>query len=410
MKKLLLIFSFLPVPLFAQFQGGVADGATSSDAVQLDLEGIPSGVRGLYVGGDGDGFSVAAGYAGLGNNDFAAIYLGGSGDGFAKANGSSSISGEDLFVLYGGGDGDGYSVRQGNESLDGISVEGLFGGGPGDGFDRRQASASLGGQPVALLYGGGPGDGFDKAVSSGSLGAMLMLYGGGPGDGFDQQSGYSSLSGDDLLPLFGGGPGDGEDHAIFFGVVPVPLTLISFHAFPEETYVLLKWVTEDEVNTDYFTIEKTKTGRDFATVGNTPAAGFSLPGERLHYQMKDYAPYNGKSYYRLKTTDFDGFISLSHLIEVNYDSKGDWGFSLFPNPNTGQHFNIRTNGLEAGAELTLEVFDAQGRIIQRTPLTAMEQDAVLIRLQQKLSAGSYLIRLTHPEQGQQAKILLVGER
>ena len=166
----------------------------------------------------------------------------------------------------------------------------------------------------------------------------------------------------------------------------------------------------DDVYTDFFTIDLRRTGREFATVGNTPAAGFSLPGEQLHYEMKDYAPYSGKSYYRLKTKDFDGFISLSHLVEVNYDGKQDWGFTLFPNPNSGQHFNIRSSGLEAGDEVTLEVFDVQGRLIQRNPLTAMEQDATLIRLQQKLSSGSYLIRLSHPEEGQQSKILLVGER
>ncbi|MEL7423371.1 MAG: T9SS type A sorting domain-containing protein [Bacteroidota bacterium] len=410
MKKLFLLLSFLPLPLLAQYAGGEADGAASSDAVQLDLEGIPSGVRGLYVGGEDDGFARGSGFGSLGNSDFAVIYQGGSDDGFASASGSSSISGVDLIVLYGGGDGDGYSYLQGSQSLDGISLEGIYGGGSGDGFDQLQFAASLDGQSTALLYGGGPGDGYDWGVSSGSLGEMLMLYGGGPGDGYDRQSGSFSLDGDDLVSLFGGGPGDGFARSDFYGVVPVPLTLISFQAFPEETYVLLKWVTEDEVNTDFFTIEKTRTGREFATVGNTPAAGFSLPGEQLHYEMKDYAPYSGKSYYRLKTTDFDGFISLSHLVEVNYDGKQDWGFTLFPNPNSGQHFNIRTSGLEAGEEVTLEVFDVQGRLIQRNPLTAMEQDTTLIRLQQKLSSGSYLIRLSHPEEGQQSKILLVGER
>lgn len=400
-----------PSLLLGQYAGGEADGAAQSDAIQLDLEGVPSGVRGLYAGGSDDGFSVAAGFASLGSDDIAALYGGGRGDGEDKATASAVLSGQNLAVLYGGGDGDGYSFLPASQSLQGQPAASIYGGGDGDGYDDLFASVSLAGAPTSGWYGGGDGDGFDRAITNGTLGEMLMLYGGGQGDGFDRQASTTySLSGKDLSGLFDGGDGDGATYSNFAGVVPLPLTLISFEAFPEETYVLLRWVTENELNTDFFTIEKTRTGREFNWVGEELAAGYSLPEEQLHYEMKDHDPYDGTSFYRLKTTDFDGRVSLSHLVEVNYNTKSDWGFSLFPNPNTGQHFNVRIEGLEQESWVTLEVFDIQGRQIQRTQYNALQGQAELVQLQQKLASGSYLIRLTHPEYGQQAKILIVGER
>lgn len=401
-----------PGLLWAQFSGGSADGATQSDAIQLDLEGVPAGVRGLYAGGSDDGFASESSFASLGSADIAVMYLGGRGDGEDKATGSISLSGQDLAVLYGGGEGDGYSFLPASQSLQGQTTAGLYSGGDGDGYDQIYASVSLEGAPTSGWYGGGDGDGFDRAITNGTLGEMLMLYGGGQGDGFDLgPSTTYTLGGKSLQALYDGGDGDGATYSNFAGVVPLPLTLISFEAFPEETYVLLRWVTENEVNTDFFTIEKTRSGREFSWVGEELAAGYSFPEEQLHYELKDYDPYTGTSFYRLKTTDFDGRISLSHLVEVNYNShQADWGFTLYPNPNTGQHFNVQIKGIEQEAPVVLEVFDIQGRLVQRIQYEALDGQAELVQLQQKLPAGSYLIRLTHPEQGQQAKILIVGER
>jgi hypothetical protein len=111
----------------------------------------------------------------------------------------------------------------------------------------------------------------------------------------------------------------------------------------------------------------------------------------------------------LQTTDFDGQISLSQLVEVNYEGGEEWGFQLYPNPNTGRHFNVKTSGLETSASLTMELFDISGRLLLSESYLAGEVHTQSVELQQQLPAGTYLIRLTHPKKGQQAKILIVGE-
>ncbi|MFT5998812.1 MAG: hypothetical protein ACI81P_001267 [Neolewinella sp.] len=400
----------LTIPLSAQYTGGPGDGFTNSIIVQVTVDGIPAGITSLYRGGPGDGVDQSTNTLSLSGVDLSALFSGGSGDGFDQHTISITLSGENLAALFGGGYGDGFDQDVISLTLSGGALSGLYGGGDGDGFDGRTINATISGESLTSLFGGGDGDGFDhESVSLALNGTTLApLFGGGDGDGFDALQFSTTISGQDLAALFGGGDGDGFDVSLYVGSIPLPLTLISFDAFPEQDYVLLKWVTEKEEATDFFTIEKTANGSAFAFVGDTDAAGFSEPGERIYYEMRDDEPYQGTSFYRLKTTDFDGVVSLSHLIEVQYSDAADWSFNLFPNPNTGKHFSVRTEGMEAGEIMTLEVFDLMGKALFTESYLHLPGQAFRFDLARRLPAGSYMIRLGHQGLGYQAKILLVG--
>ncbi len=393
--------------MYAQFQGGSGDGFTQSLTIQLDLTGVPVGVRPLYTGGSGDGHDQSQTAFLVSGDDPAQLFKGGSGDGFDRSQASLVLSGENVVVLFGGGPGDGFDQNAFTASLAGDTISGLYAGGSGDGFDRAAVAGALNGESLAGLFAGGSGDGFDQFLFAGDLdGAMLTLFAGGAGDGFDEATGNFALNGQSLDILYAGGRGDGFDTELYLGVLPLPLTLISFDAFPRKDFVLLQWVTEEEVATDFFTIEKTRDGRGFASVGTTDAAGDSEPGERLYYEMEDHAPYNGTSFYRLQTTDLDGAISLSHLVEVNYSVDVDWNFVLFPNPNTGRQLGFRPKGIEPGTDLYFEVLDIQGRALLRSEFTVDGSDEQF-QLNTPLPSGSYLIRVTDKAGNTKAKILIV---
>jgi|GEM_PF-7108950 len=396
--------------LQAQFTGGPGDGFSQRIVVQLTFDGIPAGVTALYVGGPGDGFDNRLYTATISGADLSLLYGGGPGDGFDRDVVSLTISGVTLDELYGGGSGDGFDREVISLTLSGDNINQLYGGGPGDGFDREVVTLTISGETLDELYGGGPGDGFDRDVVTLTISGETLdeLYGGGPGDGFDARRITVSISGEDLAALYGGGPGDGFDAIFYAGSIPLPLTLVSFDAFPEKDYVLLKWVTENEVATNFFTIEKTRDGTVFAVVGDTDAAGDSEPGETLHYEMRDDEPYRGTSFYRLKTTDFDGMVSISHLVEVEYSDADRWDFMLFPNPNTGKHFSVRIDGIADGEKITLEVFDANGRALFTEQYRHTPGEAFRFDLAARLAAGSYLVRVRDEKGGYQAKVLLVG--
>lgn len=370
-------------------------------------------VGALYMGGSGDGHVDNQVTLTLNGQSLTILYGGGSGDGFDRQSLLLTLNGDNLDLLYGGGSGDGFDRLTVAQTLDGGVLTLLYGGGSGDGFDRMTETLTLAGNDLAILYGGGRGDGFDRLTNTLSLnGAPLtILYGGGSGDGFDNETTNRTLAGDDLAILYGGGSGDGFSSLRVDGnLFSLPLTLILFEAQPFEKYVLLRWVTEDEVDTDYFTIEKTRNGTDFTNVATLEAAGYSEPGERLHYETRDENPYEGLSYYRLVTTDFDGTISLSQLEQVQYSTANAWDFIAFPNPNAGEELSLLAKGAEAGEELTLTVHDANGRRVLTHAFTHETDVAERINLRHRLPAGSYLLRVQRPNGEYQAKLLIVGGR
>ncbi|MCP9235522.1 T9SS type A sorting domain-containing protein [Lewinella sp. JB7] len=395
--------------LTAQFSGGPGDGFFARQIVQVTIDGQPAGTRAVYTGGDGDGSDAIGFTISLSGENLAGVYTGGPGDGFDQKSGNFALAGLSLVSVFSGGAGDGFDRQTVFLNLSGADLRGAYSGGSGDGFSRETAALTLGGESIAGVFRGSDGDGFDHATTNTLLSStsLARLYTGGAGDGFDFRTLSATVTGQDLAALYLGGPGQGFHANYFFGVVPLPLTLISFDAIPGEQFVLVKWVTEDEVDTDFFTIERTVDGRAFATVGTTAAAGNSVPGERLSYELRDDEPYSGTSYYRLRTTDFDGSISLSHLVEVNFSADVDWSFSLFPNPNTGRHFYVQAVGVTSGAQLTIEVYDITGRQLFQRAYELGAERSQLIELSNRLTPGSYLIRASQEGSGHRAKLLLV---
>ncbi|MEL7533497.1 MAG: hypothetical protein AAFN10_19440, partial [Bacteroidota bacterium] len=310
MKKFIRLIGLLgclcfPFSLLAQFQGGKGDGQGLGELLQSNLLGQPMGLHPLYSGGRGDGQDKSINSVSINGLNVSGLYMGGQGDGAVRSINTLSMEGENLALMFSGGIGDGHDALASQSALSGEDLSMMFLGGEGDGQDNSRTQILIDGTEIASMFGGGEGDGHD----------------------FSDLQGF--LSGDNLSAMFGGGDGDGHDVSRYNGIVPFPVVLLSFDAFPEEQFVLLQWVTESEQNSDYFTIEKTRDGQLFLPVVKVAAAGYS--DEILPYEAIDPDPYEGQSFYRLKAVDLDGAFMYSHLIEVIYSNDVIWDFSIFPN-------------------------------------------------------------------------------
>ena len=102
-------------------------------------------------------------------------------------------------------------------------------------------------------------------------------------------------------------------------VSPLPISLVSFNAIPQQKTVELRWETASEKNSAYFEIEKSIDGEYFEVIGKAAAAGTSI--ELLTYSELDRNPTQGISYYRLRQVDIDGEYTLSDIVSVVYGSK-----------------------------------------------------------------------------------------
>ena len=166
MKKRFLILSFILfqcTQVFAQYQGGNADGHDVEARLNTTLDNISLVI--LYQGSNGDGHDVEDLLSTtLENISLTVLYEGRNGDGHdVEGLFSTTLDNISLAVLYEGGNGDGFDVGNLlNTTLENISLAVLYEGGNGDGFSSRTLqSTTLDNISLTVLYEGGNGDGFD---------------------------------------------------------------------------------------------------------------------------------------------------------------------------------------------------------------------------------------------------------
>jgi hypothetical protein len=78
----------------------------------------------------------------------------------------------------------------------------------------------------------------------------------------------------------------------------MPVHLLSFEAKAEKDYVMIRWFTAKEIETDTFVVERSLNGTEYAEIGRVPAAGNS--NSLKAYALVDKDPIVDKpAYYRL---------------------------------------------------------------------------------------------------------------
>ncbi len=109
---------------------------------------------------------------------------------------------------------------------------------------------------------------------------------------------------------------------------PLPIELMEFLAKKSGEQVILTWKTQTEINNDFFTVERSQNGLQFEILGTVSGAGTS--NNPNSYGMTDFHPLKGKSYYRLKQTDYDGHFTYSQNVSISFEPVES--FSVYPNP------------------------------------------------------------------------------
>ena len=170
----------------------------------------------------------------------------------------------------------------------------------------------------------------------------------------------------------------------------VPVTLIALDAQVYGETVKISWKTASEINNDFFTVERSKDGLRWEEVIIIPGAGNSL--DLLFYNITDYSPLAGTSYYRLKQTDFDGAFEYSDNVYVNMASGSE--MEIWPNPSQDFLFVTFNSRLEAD-NLNVLCFNSTG---QKVAVNYAITDNRLELDIQDLETGMYYINIKSDNQ------------
>jgi hypothetical protein len=101
----------------------------------------------------------------------------------------------------------------------------------------------------------------------------------------------------------------------YYNSSPLPVELVYFRAEKQGRSVNLSWATSVEINNGSFTVERSSDGVHFTGIQEIKGQGNS--SGLVLYSYQDAAP-QAINYYRLKQTDFNGSITLSSVVPVEF--------------------------------------------------------------------------------------------
>lgn len=159
----------------------------------------------------------------------------------------------------------------------------------------------------------------------------------------------------------------------------LPIRFISFTGYTENSTTILKWKTDNEVNTLSFDVERSTDGIQFTKIGEVFSANTSGQHE---YMYEDSHPVNGVNYYRLKQKDNDGRFTYSAVLRLIYGNNLQKLF-VYPNPATT---TISINTGTSFGKKVISIYNVQG-------VKVYEQEFVQVQTVQlnvqALPAGAY---------------------
>ncbi len=162
---------------------------------------------------------------------------------------------------------------------------------------------------------------------------------------------------------------------------------LNFDVEKEGRNVALNWVTNTEIENDFFIIEKSKDGILFEPMlevdSKTDEAGASF------YDEIDDRPSFGKNYYRLHQFAKNGSSRYSPIRMVDFDLDLN-ELQIYPNP---AHEKIHVN-LESfiGEDVSIQIFDARGVLMMEKDFIELEEGVQTFELDQFVN-GLYMMTI-----------------
>jgi len=176
------------------------------------------------------------------------------------------------------------------------------------------------------------------------------------------------------------------------GIVPVKLISFSARALKEE--VILKWKTADEIYTEKFDIERSIDGRAWTSI-----TVLRTTGSNSNYSFTDQSPAEGDNYYRLKTTDFNGYVEYFHIVKLRLNKAKK--ITIGANPVVDYLIFYLPNALSI---CRIQLYDVTGRVVKNE---LFHQQSATIRLETSdLDKGNYFVTLFSPEAFFQTRIVI----
>lgn len=164
----------------------------------------------------------------------------------------------------------------------------------------------------------------------------------------------------------------------------LPVTFVSFDLVVKGSSVHLDWSTSEEINNNFFTVQRSADGLSWNNIAFIPGAGNSQG--LVQYRHVDQNAPGGDSYYRIRQTDLDGSFTFTELLRASIE-KSQADLQLSPNPGN-DILKLSIKG-DLKNYQGFEISNLQGQ----TQLSGVIDEAETFINTARLPSGIYLIKV-----------------
>ena len=174
------------------------------------------------------------------------------------------------------------------------------------------------------------------------------------------------------------------------GFCTLPVLFTKFDANCTNNGAMVSWSTGSESNSNYFELQRSTNGNDWASVATIKAAGNSSAGHT--YQQLDQN--GGKAYYRIKEVDIDGHSIYTSIIRTNCELKAI-DMVIYPVPAR----DLLNVVIRSDKSLTTQllIVDGVGKIVRKINAALLNGSNTFQFNLKGLAGGEYIIRSNAPD-------------
>jgi Secretion system C-terminal sorting domain len=192
-----------------------------------------------------------------------------------------------------------------------------------------------------------------------------------------------------------GGPGSGNQGNVngpYYlsdggnGAGVLPALLKDFRAEMKRPFeVTLNWTTLNELNNEFFEVERMSGNKTWTVVGSVSSKGNS--SSAVDYSFIDKSPAQGISFYRLKQIDKSGAAEYSSIAKITNRTTGK--IAVYPNPASSQATIYSATSFNSSQ--SIQLFNITGALVKTIGVRAGNTLSIPL---EDIGAGVYLVRVT----------------
>jgi hypothetical protein len=178
----------------------------------------------------------------------------------------------------------------------------------------------------------------------------------------------------------------------------LPLHFLSFSGIEKNGFHILKWMVDEDIETDYYVVEHSENGIEFSAKEKIR----TISGTGLKNYLWQGIAGLKNNYYRVRMVNKDGHFFYSNIILLTKNSAEN-KLLIFPNPVDGKILNIQMPLSRLNA--TVRIISSTGQVIYNSGINTNGQTQK-ITLSPSVSPGYYLLVLENKELFFSARVII----